>query len=170
MWRALASKTRVASYLQPKIFGTPRDYWATWRVLLCLPWCAMMNAWRLPAWSLAETKNHNINNINNDNNINKIHNNNNFNNDYNMNKSENIRLLLLPAVAWLPPGMQFHVSRTQKPHLDFWKCHQLYVSILNDVQRQTPLQKNQDRDDHWAYSVYQNLAMFMQDFYQPCLW
>jgi hypothetical protein len=94
---------------------------------------------------------------------------NNMNNDNNMNKSENIRLLLLPAVALLPPGMQFHMSRTRIPHLDFWKFPQLYVSILNDVQRQTRLQKNQDPDDRWAYSVYQKLARFAQDFYQPCL-
>jgi hypothetical protein len=98
-------------------------------------------------------KNYNSNDIKNDNNINKTHNSNNINNDYKMKKSENIRLLLLPAVAWLPPGMQFHVSGTQKPHIDFWKFHRLYVSILNDVQRQTRLQKNQDRDDHWAYSL-----------------
>ena len=158
MWRSLASKRRVACYPQRRTFGTPRDCWATWRVLLCLPWCAMMNAWRLPAWSLAEIKNHNCNNINNDNNNN------------NMNKSENVCLLLLPAVAWLPRGMQFHVSRTRILHLDFWKFHRLYVSTLNDVQRQNQSQKHQDPDDRWAYSVYRNLARFGRDFYQPRLW
>ena len=61
----LSGSTDRMSYL-PSLPASP------YSILLCLPWCAMMNAWRLPAWSLAEIKNHNSNDINNDNNMNII--------------------------------------------------------------------------------------------------
>ncbi len=147
-----ACKTRIAPYLLQTISWKQHECLATWHVWLCLPWCAMMSAWRQLAGGLIETL---LNNVNNRNDINK------------MNKHGNMCLLLLTAISWYPSVMLLHVSRTRKPSRDFWKFPLLYVSNLNYVQSRTRSQRHLDPNDHWAYSVYLNPKACAR-FNQPC--